>query len=410
MNIYALITPIVLLLLIAEVIYCRIKNNGIYPYQDSVANIATAIGNQCIGLAVAYYVYHVYGWINQFAPYHFSNAWYNYVILLIISDFVFYWFHRAGHSINIFWAAHSPHHSSEEYNLSVGLRASFTQRIFQFVFFDWILALIGFSPDMIYSVAAVHLLLAYWHHTQLIDKMGWIEKVFVTPSAHRVHHGVNNQYLDRNFAEFLVWDKLFGTFEPEVEPVCYGVTKPIQSWNPYTINLQFWKQLWSDAKETKYFADKIKIWFMPLGWRPRDVEPYPAKMGYTREEQVKYESKEFPKSRIYLILQIVFGMLFMYFAIDQKNSLDFTQRLIMCTALFIMILSWSGLLEAKKWAPFLEVFRLLVMGSIFIWILNVLNIVTTFWNVYTALVFLVVGVSIIWCLGNFRKMEVVQLQ
>ncbi len=223
MNVYAVIPPLVLILLIAEILVCLKQKSAYYNFQDTVANLSTGIGNQCINLAVALFVYNFYNWLYQFAPWQIEAKWYNLILLLILQDFIFYWFHRTGHSINIFWAAHGPHHSSEEMNLSVGIRASFTQRLFQFLFFDWILVLMGFSPEMVYSMAAVHLFLAYWHHTRLIKKMGWFEKWFVTPSHHRVHHGVNTQYIDKNFSEFLIiWDKWFGTFEEEDEEICYG--------------------------------------------------------------------------------------------------------------------------------------------------------------------------------------------
>ena len=194
MNVYAYITPIVLFLLITEIVVSLIGKKGLYTFQDTVANIGTGIGNQCVNLAVVFLVMKFYGWLWQFAPWQIPETWYYGIVLLVISDFVFYWFHRTGHSLNIFWAAHMPHHSSEEFNLSVGVRASFTQRIFQFMFFDWILVLMGFSPNMVYAVAGIHLLIAYWHHTHLINKLGWVEKVFVTPAHHRVHHGVNPQY------------------------------------------------------------------------------------------------------------------------------------------------------------------------------------------------------------------------
>ena len=141
MNVYAFITPIVVALLLFEIIYSIRVKNGIYNFQDTITNLGTGIGNQCINLAVAFFVYKWYGWLYQFAPWQVPTTWYSMIGLLIISDFVFYWFHRTGHRVNVFWAAHMPHHSSEEMNLSVGVRASFTQRIFQFAFFDWVLVL-----------------------------------------------------------------------------------------------------------------------------------------------------------------------------------------------------------------------------------------------------------------------------
>lgn len=397
MNIYALITPLVLFLLLAEILYSHFSGKKLYTFQDTIANLGTGIGNQCVNLAVAFFVFKFYGWLYQFAPYKFEAVWYNFILLLILQDFVFYWFHRIGHSINIFWAAHMPHHSSEELNLSVGLRASFTQRIFQFAFFDWVFPLLGFSPEMVYSVAAVHLLLAYWHHTRVIDKLGWVEKVFVVPSHHRVHHGVNTQYLDKNFSEvFILWDKIFGTYEPELEPVCYGVTKPPKSWDPFLINIQFWKQLWDDAVAAPFIIDKFKLWFMPLGWRPRGVgDGHIPRIGYNLDEQEKFVTNEFPQSRFYIVVQVIIGLLLVTFTINQQLPIEVFDRIFLSASIMFMIFSWSYILEGKANAMVLESTRLIVNAIAVLWTLyhsfhySILSYIG-------ASVLFVFGVSITW--------------
>jgi hypothetical protein len=320
----------------------------------------------------------------------------------LLQDFIFYWFHRVGHTINIFWAAHMPHHSSEEMNLSVGLRASFTQRMFQFLFFDWILAVIGYSPEMIYSMAAVHLFLAYWHHTRLIRKMGFLEKIFVTPSHHRVHHGVNTQYLDKNFSEFLIiWDKLFGSFEEEKEEVCYGVTHPPRTWDPIYINIQYWKQLWDDAVAANSWWDKIRIWFMPLGWRPKNVGQAFPRVGYTKANQTKFSSRQFRNAKPYIIAQIAAGLVYMFITINLTLPLTIIERLIMTAGIFMMTIGWGGILRAKKWAVALEMFRLLYMLVSLIAILNAHNMAGWIgWQMIAGLLF--VGASVLW-MGFFFK-------
>lgn len=398
MNVYAFITPIVVILLVAEIIYCARVKNGKYPFQDTVTNLGTGIGNQCVNLAVAFFVYKFYGWLYELTPLRIPATWYTLILLLLLQDFVFYWFHRLGHTMNVFWAAHMPHHSSEEMNLSVGIRASFTQRLFQFLFFDWILVVIGFSPEAVYSMAAVHLLLAYWHHTAVINKMGWWEKYFVTPSHHRVHHGVNPQYIDKNFSEFLIiWDKIFGSYEEEVEEVCYGVTHPPRTWDPIHINFQFWSQLWRDAKATKYFWDKIRIWFMPIGWRPRDLEPYfkGGRIGYNRSEQVKYVSAPMQKSKEYLIAQIGLGLVVLYLTINLQLPFEYWHRVILSASIFIMIISWGAILESKAWAKPLEVIRILATAISLIYVLHDSG-VSNYQNWTTIAVLLLSGVSILY--------------
>lgn len=377
MNVYAYIIPVVLVLLLLEIAVCVFRNNGIYKFQDTVTNLATGIANQCVNIAVVTFVFIFYGWLDSKIPWSIETSWYSMLGLLVLSDFVFYWFHRTGHSINIFWAAHMPHHSSEEFNLSVGIRASFTQRIFQFAFFDWVLVIFGFSPEQIYAVAGIHLLLAYWHHTQLIPKLGLLEYIFVTPSHHRVHHGVNPQYIDKNFSEFLIiWDRLFGSHEEEIEEVCYGITHPPRTWDPIFINIQFWKQLWDDACATQHWWDKLRLWFMPLGWRPADLrgDASAERIGYTRKDQVKWTSLQPKRIKPYLVVQIALALVFLAITVDLQNNLSLEMRALMSAGVFMMIIAWGGLLQAKPWALLIECMRWLYMAGMFIWALYQLDI------------------------------------
>ncbi|MEQ8812812.1 MAG: sterol desaturase family protein [Imperialibacter sp.] len=406
MNVYAFIIPIVLLLLIAEIIYCVWSKNGQYPFQDTITNIATGIANQCVNLAVAFFVYKWYGWLAQFIPWEIPNTWYFLLLLLLLQDFLFYWFHRVGHTINIFWAAHMPHHSSEELNLSVGIRASFTQRIFQFLFFDWVLVIVGYTPEAIYAMAAVHLLLAYWHHTTLIKKMGWFERYFVTPSHHRVHLGVNPQYIDKNFSEFLIiWDKLFGSFEKEKEEVCYGVTHPPRTWDPIFINFQYWKQLWDDAVAAPFWWDKFRLWFMPLGWRPRGLESEKKdRIGYTRAEQVKYVSNQFTNLKPYLIFQVGAGLVYLWIVVNLKFPLTAVDRVVMSIGIFMMIISWGGLMQARPWSIYLEMIRLLYMSVTCIVVLHANEMAElTGWEAIVAL--LTAGGSLLYLIFIISKPE-----
>jgi len=413
MDIYALIVPATLLLLILEILYDYFKKDSkLYNFQDTFSNLGTGIGNQCINIAVVVFIVQkFYPWVQQFAPWQIENTWYNVIILLLLSDFVFYWFHRVGHNVNVFWAAHMPHHSSEEFNLSVAMRSSFTQRTFQFLFFDWILVLAGFPPNMVYMVAGIHLFIAFWHHTKIIKSMGWFQKIFVSPSHHRVHHGVNAQYMDKNFSEFLIiWDKMFGTYEPEVEEVCYGLTHPPRTWDPIFINIQFWKQLVEDAIAAPHFIDKFRIWFMPTGWRPRGLDPHPPKeeIAYTLKEQTKFHSMQFKGLKPYLIIQIIIAIPFLYLIIGlelgDKIGITNMHRVIMSVGIFAMIIAWAGMMEAKKWSNFAEIFRLLFMGIALVYILSSIQVfgLTSYPAILTAIF---VGVSILFVSFRFKQSQ-----
>ena len=266
MNVLAYLGPLMLFGMLCELIYSVVFRKGYYTFQDFITNMGLDIGGKMIYFAMAILIFHYYTWFAGLIPWEIPDTWWSWAILFVLSDLVFYWFHRANHSINILWALHITHHSSEEYNLSMGARGNALTRIPQFLIFNWLLLFLGFSPESIYVVAFLHLTVGFFQHTQVIKKLGWFEKWLVTPSHHRVHHGLNPHYIDKNYSEvFIIWDKIFGSFEPEKEQVVYGITRPPRTWNPVYMYFQYFIEMWQDAKETPRLWDKLRIWFMPVG-------------------------------------------------------------------------------------------------------------------------------------------------
>ncbi len=197
--------------------------------------------------------------------------WAHWPIAFLGLDFFYYWFHRASHEVNFLWAAHIVHHQSEEYNLSVALRQSAVQQFLGAPFY-WPLALLGVPPMMFLALDAFDTLYQFWIHTRTIGRMGVLDAVLNTPSNHRVHHGSNAKYIDRNHGGVLiVWDRLFGTFQREEEEPAYGVTRPLANWNPLWANLQYWGELLAVARRTRRWRDKLLIFLKSPGWRPADV-------------------------------------------------------------------------------------------------------------------------------------------
>lgn len=358
-NIYAYLTPIALIFILLEIAACFIFKKKLITFSEAVANFGTALGNQTMNVLVAAGVFVIYGYLYEhFRIFTIEINWWTAILLLLGVDFVFYWVHRWGHSINIMWAAHSPHHSAEEMNFFVALRASVTQRMTSFLFF-WVLVIIGFSPLAIYTMVGIHLFIAFLHHTEFIPKL-WrpIELIFTTPSHHRVHHGVNFQYLDKNFGEFLIiWDRVFGSFEEENEKVIYGIYDHPQSWNPISINFHFYRVLWNYAKETPYFWDKIRVWFMPAGWRPRGL-PEKEMVEITRENQIKFRPPMFACAKPYLILQVILGIALMMGVISNIFAWSIEARWAGAFLLWWQIINWSGILEAKSWLWISELLRI----------------------------------------------------
>src|SRR6185503_10305211 len=236
------------------------------------------------------------------------------LLLFFALDFAGYWVHRLQHVTNFFWNGHIVHHSSEEFNLACALRQSISAIVKTFAIFLLPAALLGVPGQVIGVVAPLHLFAQFWYHTQHINKMGFLEKIIVTPSHHRVHHAINPEYIDKNYGQiFIFWDKLFGSFQqelPDVPPV-YGITRPVRTWNPIKINFLHVWLLIKDAWRTKSWKDKVRLWIMPTGWRPEDVK---AKYPVYKIDDVynfeKYESKASLALHIWSWVQMIVILLF----------------------------------------------------------------------------------------------------
>ncbi len=365
-NVYAVATPIIIVLVLAEFIYCLVRKNGYYSFQDSIASVGTAVINQCTNVAVALAVLPLFAELNRLSPWQLDATTPLGLIGLFVGvDFLFYWFHRFGHSTNIGWAAHSPHHSTEELNYAVALRASVTQRLFSFLFY-WPLVVVGFSATAVVAMVAFHLVLQFVPHTRVIPKLPrWVESWMNTPSHHRVHHARNPQYINKNYAGFLIiWDKLFGTYEEEVEPCSYGLSSPTNSWDPTWINFQAWSYLLADAVKSKGIWDKVRIWVMPACWRPEGLPPRTGEGSWMKDgKEVKYASVQVPGTTGYLVFQMIASMPFMLLVSHHQSPLLGWEKVAFTVELWAMATAWGGLLESKKWAMPLEALRVVAMGA-----------------------------------------------
>jgi len=273
--------PIFLLLVLFEKWYGWYKGNDTVRGMDMLSSLSSGVTNvtkDVLGLSITILTYE---WmVKHMAIYHVQSSFLTYFIAFIVLDFSGYWVHRIDHKVNFFWNSHIIHHSSEEFNLACALRQSISVFVQLFTFLLIPAALLGVPAHVIAIVAPIHLFAQFWYHTRHIKKMGFLEQIIVTPSHHRVHHAINPEYIDKNLSQiFIFWDKLFGTFQeelPEVPPV-YGITRPVQTWNPIKINFQHLWLLTKDACRANSLKDKLRIWFMPTGWRPADVaEKFPV--------------------------------------------------------------------------------------------------------------------------------------
>jgi len=267
--------PVFLLLVLFEKWWGWRKDRDTVRTMDMISSLASGVTNvtkDVLGLSIAVTTYE---WlVSHIALTHVQPTFLLYIIAFFALDLAGYWIHRIQHVVNLFWNGHIIHHSSEEFNLACALRQSISSIVKIFIVFLLPAALLGVPAKVIGIVAPLHLFAQFWYHTQHIQKMGWLEKIIVTPSHHRVHHAINREYIDKNYGQiFIFWDKLFGSFQeelPDVQPV-YGITRPVRTWNPVKINFVHLWSLVQDARRTANWKDKLRIWFMPTGWRPADV-------------------------------------------------------------------------------------------------------------------------------------------
>ncbi|MCP5271653.1 MAG: sterol desaturase family protein [Burkholderiaceae bacterium] len=282
-QIIVLATPVFLALIAVEFTVGRLRGRDTYRLADALSSIGLGIMSQLtnvFGKLVAGAMYVLA--YEALAPWQLpaSEPWV-WVAGLLLYDLCYYWLHRGGHRVAVLWAAHAVHHQSEDYNLSTALRQTSSGFLFGWLFY-LPMALLGFPPLVFGVVALIDLLYQYWVHTQQIGRLGWFDRWFCSPSNHRVHHAVNDRYVDRNYGGILIlWDRIFGSFEDERadEPCVYGTRSPLRSWNPLWANLQVYADLLHDSWHARSWADKLRVWFKPPGWRPADVAarfPKPA--------------------------------------------------------------------------------------------------------------------------------------
>jgi sterol desaturase/sphingolipid hydroxylase (fatty acid hydroxylase superfamily) len=258
----------VITVIIEAILTVKVKLED-YEFKDAITSITMGLGNVAIGLFTKGVTLALFIWLYQFRLFTIPFTWWAWLILLFAEDFVYYWNHRIAHESRLFWASHVVHHSSQKYNLSTALRQTWTGSFYTFIF--WLpLIIIGFHPVMVLVQMSISLLYQYWIHTELITKLPkWFEAIFNTPSHHRVHHATNPQYLDRNHAGiFIIWDKLFGTFEPEIEKPVYGLVKNIETHNPIKVAFIEWYNMLKDVFSSKTSIYKrFQYLIKPPGWR-----------------------------------------------------------------------------------------------------------------------------------------------
>jgi len=354
--------PFFLVLIIIEYFYQWRIGEKFSPSMDSISSLSSGLTNSIkdiLGLSVSIISYDYM--VRNVALFQVESTVFAFIITFIVLDFQGYWTHRFQHRINILWNNHIIHHSSEEFNLACALRQSISSFINLFTFFLLPCALLGVESIVIATVAPIHLFAQFWYHTRYIKKMGWFKNIIVTPAHHRVHHAINQVYMDKNFSQiFIFWDKLFGTFQEELEnePPVYGVSRPVRTWNPVKINFQHLFFLIKDAVRTKNVWDKFTIWFRPTGWRPDDVK---EKVEVEKIEDVyvyeKFNPPAEPKLVIWAWIQFSFILLNTMFFFGQIAEIGLPNIFFYGFYAFLSIYAYTELMGRNRNAIYWESIR-----------------------------------------------------
>jgi len=267
--------PAFILLVALEAAADAAMRRHLYEIKDTAASLTMGVGNLMVNLLAKALQFSIFTALHAFALFHIGYQWWAWTLIFFADDFTYYWFHRVSHESRIFWASHVVHHSSQRYNLSTALRQTWTGSFMGFVFWLW-LPLVGFLPVMIMTMQALSLLYQFWIHTELIRTMGPAERILNTPSHHRVHHGSNPKYIDRNHAgTLIIWDKWFGTFEPEdlADAPRFGLTTNIDTYNPVRIAFHEWVDMIRDVRNACGWSNKLRSAFGNPAWRKLPVAP-----------------------------------------------------------------------------------------------------------------------------------------
>lgn len=367
MNAVLYVFPVFLLLIAIELVAERVMNKPVYRLNDAITSINIGYISEIIRGLVKLVTFGIYAILeSKVGVIQFENndpmAW---ILAFFMYDFFYYWMHRAGHEVNILWGAHSVHHSSEYFNMSTAMRQSATT-----VFYNWIfylpMAVVGIPWFVFVVTSFASLFYQFWVHTELIPKMGWFDRVFISPSNHRVHHGQNGYCIDKNYgATLILWDRLFGTYaeEQDDEPVIYGIRSPVESWNPIWANLYIFHKIGSLVRQTEGWKNKLMRLFGPPGWEPGQNAV--VKTDFAPENFQAFDTPTTAAQMWYAILSYVTISLFFYHFLTVAYDIQMMPRIAYGSLIGVQAFCVSGVLENKNWVRILDIVRgIVVFGTI----------------------------------------------
>ena len=382
--------PLFFLLIALELVWAQVTGRRVLRLNDSLSDLSCGILSQLAGIFTKLFTVGIFIWVAdrwrvqrwlpqvpewaERAPFAGAagfpgfavdaGALMSWAAVFVLVDFCYYLSHRYAHEINLLWAGHVVHHSSEEYNLPVALRQSALHGLMGWVFYIP-LAFMGVPWRMFVACTALNLVYQFWIHTRAIGRMGRVtEWLLNTPSHHRVHHGVNPEYQDKNYAGvFIVWDRLFGTFEPEVAEPVYGITKPLQSWNPLWANVHVFVQIARDAWRARRWADKLRIVFGRPGWRPPELGEIERPRPVSPQTFEKFDPPVPAPLAAYGFVQFATALVAAFLLLQRAGDLPVSLTAAPAFFIAVALAGVGGVFERAKWARSLETARLLTTAA-----------------------------------------------
>jgi alkylglycerol monooxygenase len=361
LNLLAFAVPLFVLFMTLEYIVAKRRRLPYFNLHNSVANISIGIAERLVDVLVTGSFFFIYDYLQQHVGlFHIKPGIFLWILLLICTDFLWYWYHRLAHEINLFWVVHVVHHQSEDFNYTVSARITVFQAFVRTGFWS-ILPILGFPAQMITTMLLVHGLYPFFIHTRMIGKLGILEYVLVTPSHHRVHHACNEKYLDKNYGDvFIIWDKLFGTFQEEgSEEIKYGLTKPLDSYSFLWQHFHFLAEMVITVRSVHGFRNKCNIIF----GRPADIPAHAAKKAVQVFNIHQNKTRaEMPLNR-YVVWQVVITIASLFTFILFEHYMSAYEKTLIVLMIFLTLINCGAIMEQKRWIFYLEFSRLILAGA-----------------------------------------------
>ena len=409
-SIITFAVPIFLLLIVIEYCYGKYKGKNTYRLNDTFTSLSLGMISRYptmlnLGMQSLIFVY-----ISKYLNVGLLSVknpltW---VIAFLLYDLSYYWMHRMHHEIKILWATHSVHHHGEDYNLATALRQTSTGWLWKWIFYLPMIIL-GVPGEVFITVAGINLVYQFWVHTEHIGHLGFLEKIFITPMNHGIHHAKNKEYIDANYGGvFIIWDRMFGTYTarmPDVDPV-YGTVSALQSWNPIWANFQIFTTMIKDTIKTKKYSDKVKVWFSKTYWRPEDcIETKDPKEFY-----VKFNPVITNDIKVFSFLQLLFtsivsGSVLFFFA-----EYNYNEIIVFGLAITLLSSMTGLLLEGKRYMYFV-IFNVSIAGILAIEFLGVLNTNILSTNLLTSQLYVnIIAVSLLFIYQGYQSYSAVRIR